>query len=41
MGDDMDIDCGPIADGGASIPEMGARIFKLVLETASGKKSKS
>ncbi|HXP74895.1 MAG TPA: altronate dehydratase family protein [Stellaceae bacterium] len=41
MGDDMDIDCGPIADGGATIPEMGARIFKLVLETASGKKSKS
>jgi altronate hydrolase len=41
MGDDMDIDCGPIADGGATIQEMGARIFKLVLETASGKKSKS
>jgi len=41
MGDDMDIDCGPIADGGATIAEMGERIFKLVLETASGKKSKS
>ncbi|HKF74092.1 MAG TPA: altronate dehydratase family protein [Stellaceae bacterium] len=41
MGDDMDIDCGPIADGGATIPEIGERIFKLVLETASGKKSKS
>src|ERR1043166_3578863 len=31
MGDDMDIDCGPIADGGATIAEMGERIFKLVL----------
>jgi altronate hydrolase len=41
MSDDMDIDCGPIADGGATIAEMGERIFKLVLETASGKKSKS
>jgi len=41
MSDDMDIDCGPIADGGATIPEMGARIFKLVLQTASGQKSKS
>jgi len=41
MGDDMDIDCGPIADGGASIQEIGERIFKLVLETASGRKTKS
>ena len=41
MGDDMDIDCGPIADGGATIQEMGERIFKLVLATASGQKSKS
>jgi altronate hydrolase len=41
MGDDMDIDCGPIADGGATIPEMGERVFKLVLATASGQKSKS
>ena len=41
MSDDMDIDCGPIADGGATIQEMGQRIFKLVLDTASGKKSKS
>jgi altronate hydrolase len=41
MGDDMDIDCGPIADGGATVEEMGQRILKLVLDTASGKKSKS
>jgi altronate hydrolase len=41
MSDDMDIDCGPIADGGATIAEMGERVFKLVLATASGQKSKS
>jgi altronate hydrolase len=41
MSDDMDINCGPIADGEASIEEMGRRIFELVLETASGKKTKS
>ena len=41
MGDDMDIDCGPIADGRATIADMGERIFKLVLATASGQKSKS
>ena len=41
MTDDMDIDCGPIADGGATVQEMGERIFKLVLETASGKQTKS
>lgn len=38
---DMDIDCGPIADGLATVEEMGERIFRLVLETASGKKTKS
>jgi altronate hydrolase len=41
MTDDMDIDCGPIADGGAPVQEIGERIFKLVLETASGKQTKS
>jgi altronate hydrolase len=41
MTDDMDIDCGRIADGLASVEEMGERIFRLVLDTASGKKSKS
>ena len=41
MTDDMDIDCGPIADGGATVQEMGERIFRLVLETASGKQTKS
>lgn len=41
MTDDMDINCGEILDGTASVAEMGERIFGLVLETASGKKTKS
>ncbi|HEY0420062.1 MAG TPA: altronate dehydratase family protein [Acetobacteraceae bacterium] len=41
MEDDMDINCGPIADGEATVAEMGERILELVLDTASGKKSKS
>jgi altronate hydrolase len=41
MAEDMDINCGEIMDGGASVEEMGERIFKLLLETASGKPSKS
>ncbi len=39
--DDMDINCGEILDGSASVQEVGERIFQLVLETASGRKSKS
>ncbi|MBL8376571.1 MAG: UxaA family hydrolase, partial [Burkholderiales bacterium] len=39
--DDMDINCGVILDGGASVQELGAQIFARVLEIASGKKSKS
>ena len=39
--DDMDINCGEILDGSASVQEIGERIFQLVLKTASGKKSKS
>jgi altronate hydrolase len=41
MSEDMDINCGEILDGGASVEEMGRRIFDLLLETASGKRSKS
>lgn len=41
MPDDMDIDCGAIASGDASIEEIGRAIFQLVLDTASGRKSKS
>jgi arabinonate dehydratase len=39
--DDMDINCGGIADGTDSIDAVGARIFQLILDCASGTKSKS
>jgi len=39
--DDMDIECGPIVDGKASIEEMGQAIFNTILQTASGHKTKS
>ncbi|MDI6746781.1 MAG: altronate dehydratase family protein [Rhodocyclaceae bacterium] len=41
MSDDMDINCGIIADGDVSTAEMGERIFRLMLDTASGQPSKS
>jgi len=39
--DDIDINCGEVIDGSASIDEMGERIFRLMLATASGRKTKS
>ncbi|MEQ1686755.1 MAG: altronate dehydratase family protein [Burkholderiaceae bacterium] len=39
--DDIDINCGEVIDGSASIDEMGERIFRLMLATASGDKTKS
>jgi altronate hydrolase len=39
--EDMDINCGEIIDGKATVAEMGQRIFELVLATASGEASKS
>jgi len=39
--DDIDINCGEVVDGTASIDELGERIFRLMLETASGRKTKS
>ena len=41
MTDDMDIDCGPIADGAATVQEIGQKIFDLVIATASGERTKS
>jgi altronate hydrolase len=41
MKDDMDINCGEIVDGTATLEDVGQRIFKMVLDTASGKKTKS
>ena len=39
--DDIDINCGEIIDGTASVDEMGERIFRLMLRTASGETTKS
>jgi altronate hydrolase len=39
--EDMDINCGEIADGTATPQEIGARFFQMILDTASGKKTKS
>lgn len=39
--EDMDINCGVIIDGDASIDEVGARIFEMMLACASGTRSKS
>jgi len=39
--EDMDINCGEVLDGTASIDEMGQRIFDLLLRTASGERSRS
>ena len=41
MRDDIDIDCGAIASGGATVGEKGAEIFDLMLEVASGARTKS
>jgi altronate hydrolase len=39
--EDMDINCGTIIDGKETIAEAGERFFRLILETASGRKTKS
>jgi len=39
--DDMDINCGQILDGEATLEEMGQHIFEVILETASGRKPRS
>ncbi len=39
--EDMDINCGTIIDGKESVEDVGRRFFDLVLETASGRKTKS
>ncbi len=41
MRDDMDFNCGTLLDGAESLDEMGERIFRLMLETASGKETQS
>ena len=39
--EDIDLNCGEIADGTASVDDIGAKLFQLMLDTASGRKSKS
>ncbi|MDP6350968.1 MAG: altronate dehydratase family protein [Alphaproteobacteria bacterium] len=41
MSDDMDINCGAVVDGDATVAEMGQAIFKRILRVASGQQSKS
>src|SRR5436853_5634389 len=39
--EDIDINCGEIVDGTSTVAQLGARFFRLILDTASGAKSKS
>ncbi len=41
MREDMDLNCGSIIDGENNLDEMGESLFRLILETASGKKTRS
>ena len=39
MNDDMDVNCGGIADGEETVEECGRRIFELILRVASGERT--
>jgi arabinonate dehydratase len=39
--EDIDLNCGEIVDGNATVDEIGRRLFDLMLRTASGAKTKS
>ena len=41
MADDMDFDCGAALDGRATVTELGEALFEQILETASGRPTKS
>jgi altronate hydrolase len=41
MTEDMDVNCGEIADGTATVAELGRRVFDLVLAAASGRRTAS
>lgn len=41
MADDMDINCGDIMEGRATVEQKGAEIFQLLIRVASGRASKS
>lgn len=39
--DDMDLNCGEVLEGTRTIRELGAELFQLLLDTASGQRSRS
>lgn len=39
--DDMDINCGGVVDGTETVQQAGERIFQMIIDTASGQRSKS
>jgi altronate hydrolase len=39
--EDIDLNCGEIVDGSASVQELGERLFRMMLDTASGARTKS
>lgn len=39
--DDLDLNCGTVIDGEETVDQAGERIFRLMLETASGRRTKS
>ena len=41
MSEDMDVNCGAVIDGDVTVERMGERIFELMLEVASGRRTKS
>jgi altronate hydrolase len=41
MPDDMDIHCGTIDDGAETVEQRGERIFRAILQVASGERTKS
>jgi len=41
MEDDMDVNCGVVLDGDATVQQLGAEIFELMLQVASGERTKS
>jgi altronate hydrolase len=39
--EDIDLNCGEIVDGNATVAELGERLFRMMLDAASGEKTKS
>ena len=39
--EDMDINCGGVIDGTETVQQAGERIFQMIIDTASGQRTKS